>query len=46
MAKKSLDDGRGSSHFNDKVYKKDFIDQPEVKNTVASVMSAMITQID
>ena len=46
MAKNSLDEGRDASHFNDKTYKRDFIQQPEVKNTVASVMSAMVSQID
>ena len=44
-AKKSLEEHRPEGYFTDKVYKKDFIPNPEVSNNVSSIMSAMVSQI-
>ena len=46
LATVSLDEGRDkSTHFSDKVYKADFIPNNETVNCVASIMSAMVSQI-
>ena len=44
--KVSLDDERDYSKFRTDVYEKDFVDNPETKNKISSLLSAMITQID
>lgn len=46
LARKSLDEHRDAGYFHDRIYKRDFINQPEVKNQVSSVLSAMVTQIE
>lgn len=45
MAKRSIDEERDKKHFNDKVYKRDFIPDKESANCVPAIMSAMISQI-
>ena len=42
----SLDDERDYSKFKTEVYEKDFVDNSETKNKLASILSAMVTQID
>ena len=44
--KVSLDDERDYSKFKTDVYDKDFVDNSETKNKLASILSAMVTQID
>lgn len=44
-AKRSVDEERDKKHFNDKVYKKDFIPDKESTNCVPAIMSAMVSQI-
>jgi hypothetical protein len=43
MAKRSVDEEREKKHFNDKVYKKDFIPDKESTNCVPAIMSAMVS---
>ena len=42
----SLDDERDYSKFKTEFYEKDFVDNSETKNKLASILSAMVTQID
>ena len=41
-----MDDERDYSKFRTDVYEADFVDNPETKNKISSLISAMITQID
>ena len=42
----SLDDERDYSNFSLAAYKNDFVADPEVANSIGSVLSAMVTQIE
>ena len=44
--KVSLDDERDYSKFRTDAYANDFVDNPETKNKISSLISAMVTQID
>lgn len=44
-AKRSIDDERDPSHFKDSIYKKDFINDNQIKNQINSIVSAMVSQI-
>lgn len=44
--KASLDDERDYSKFDCQAYEKDFVGHCETQNSIASVLSAMCTQIE
>ena len=44
--KASLDDERDYSKFDNSAYEKDFVGHCETQNSIASVLSAMCTQIE